>query len=379
MTGPFARTAAGRATLDSVAALAGVSKQTVSNVLNSPQLVRAETASRVTAAIAELDYRPHRAAQQLRTRRSRVLGLRVETNYGDAVFDRFLHALTAATNVLDYRLMLYTADSDAEEITAYGDLLDRWDVDGFILTGTHPGDRRTAHLADAGIPCVTFGRPWDESGHHAWVDVDGAAGTRTATEHLIERGHHRIGFLGWPAGSGVGDNRLSGWAEAMRAAGHPLPEPSRAVNDVAHGRSAAAELLDRAAPTAVVCASDVLGLGVMAEIAARGGKVGYDVAVVGFDDTDIGQVSGLSSLTQPLVDVAAHSARMIAALLDGSAPPAAEQLLLAPTLVVRSSSEKHRERRQRRNPSPPESPTPSRPSNRAPSPRRNRTTQGENV
>ena len=369
MTGPSARTAPGRATLDSVAALAGVSKQTVSNVLNSPQLVRAETARRVTAAIEQLDYRPHRAAQQLRTRRSRVLGLRVETNYGDAVFDRFLHALTAATNALDYRLMLYTADSDQEEIAAYGELLDRWDVDGFVLTGTHPGDRRTAHLAAADIPCVTFGRPWDDSDHHAWVDVDGAAGTRAATEHLLERGHQRIGFLGWPAGSGVGDNRLSGWADALRAAGQPLLEPSRAVNDVMHGRSAAAELLDRAQPTAVVCASDVLALGVMAETAARGFRVGTDVAVVGFDDTDIGQVSGLSSLAQPLVDVATHSARIVAALLDGSAPPDAQQVLLAPTLVVRSSSEQRREE-----PSPPPA---SRPSARASAQRRTRTTQGE--
>lgn len=371
MTGSSASTAPGRATLDSVAALAGVSKQTVSNVLNSPHLVRVETARKVTAAIAQLDYRPHRAAQQLRTRRSRVLGLRVETNYGDAVFDRFLHALTAATNALDYRLMLYTADSDEAEIAAYDELLNRWDVDGFILTGTHPGDRRTAHLAAAGTPCVTFGRPWDESGHHAWVDVDGAAGTRAATEHLLERGHRRIGFLGWPAGSGVGDNRLSGWADAMTTAGIPLADPSRAVNDVVHGRSAAADLLDRAEPTAVVCASDVLALGVMAEIAARGGKVGTDVAVVGFDDTDVGQVSGLSSLTQPLVDVATNCARVIAALLDGSAPPEAEQLLLAPTLVIRASSDQRRD---------PPSPTPApRPPNRAPSTRRSRTTQGENA
>ena len=343
MTRPATRPVLGRATLGSVATLAGVSKQTVSNVLNAPHLVRTETAVKVTAAIKELDYRPHRAAQQLRTKRSRVLGLRVESNYGDAVFDRFLHALTGATNVLGYRLMLYTADGDAAEIVAYDELLDRWDVDGFILTGTHPGDERMSYLSRAGVPCVSFGRTWDGTGHYAWVDVDGAAGTRAATEHLLERGHRRIGFLGWPAGSGVGDNRLSGWADAMAAAGLPVPQPSRAVNDTMHGRSAAAELLDRANPTAVVCASDVLGLGVMSEIAARGFKVGEDVAVVGFDDTDIGQVSGLSSLAQPLVEVAAHSARMLAGLLDGRPPPdTTEQVLLPPALVIRSSSSHRR-------------------------------------
>jgi DNA-binding LacI/PurR family transcriptional regulator len=338
MTRAGARTVPNRATLDSVAALAGVSRQTVSNVINSPGIVRKPTADKVNAAIETLGYRPHRAAQQLRTRRSRVLALRVETNFGDAVFDRFLHALTAAAVELDYRLMLYTAENDAAEITAYDELVDRWDIDGFVLTGTHPGDERTSYLSEAGIPCVTFGRPWDGSGHHPWVDVDGAAGTRAATEHLIALGHRRIGFLGWPNGSGVGDNRLSGWADSMRSAGLDLPQTSHAVNDVVHGRSAAAELLDRAQPTAVVCASDVLGLGVMAEIGARGLKVGDDIAVVGFDDTDIGQVSGLSSLAQPLVEVAGHGARLIAALLDGSAPEAPEQVLLLPELIVRSSS-----------------------------------------
>jgi DNA-binding LacI/PurR family transcriptional regulator len=342
MTGTSARAAPSRATLDSVAALAGVSKQTVSNVLNSPQLVRADTARKVSAAIAELGYRPHRAAQQLRTRRSRVLGLRVESSFGDAVFDRFLHALTSATGDLDYRLMLYTADTDAAEITAYEELLDRWDIDGFILTGTHPGDERTSYLAGAGVPCVTFGRPWDGSGHHPWVDVDGAAGTRAATEHLIALGHERISFLGWPRGSGVGEDRLSGWAHAMTAAGLPRSRPSRAVNDVAHGRSAAAELLDRAQPTAVVCASDVLGLGVTAELAARGQKVGKDIAVVGFDDTDVGQVSGLSSLAQPLSQVAEHCARLIAARLRGEVAEKAEHVLISPALVIRSSSSQPR-------------------------------------
>lgn len=342
MTGTSARTAPSRATLDSVAALAGVSKQTVSNVLNSPQLVRAETARKVSAAIATLGYRPHRAAQQLRTKRSRVLGLRVESNFGDAVFDRFLHALTAATGALDYRLMLYTADTDAAEIAAYDELLDRWDVDGFILTGTHPGDERTSYLAGADVPCVTFGRPWDGSGHHPWVDVDGAAGTRAATEHLLALGHERIGFLGWPRGSGVGDDRQSGWAQAMAAAGLPRSRPSRAFNDVAHGRSAAGELLDRTQPTAVVCASDVLGLGVTAEIADRGQKVGKDIAVVGFDDTDVGQVSGLSSLAQPLGQVAEHCARLIATRLSGRSAEKAEHVLISPALVIRSSSSQPR-------------------------------------
>lgn len=332
------RNTASRATLGSVAALAGVSKQTVSNVINSPHLVRGDTASRVNAAIAQLRYRPHRAAAQLRTRRSRVLGLRIPNRFTDAVFDRFLHALTDAAGALDYRIMLYTAQDDKVEIGAYDELIDRWDVDGFVLTGTHPGDERTSYLSAAGVPCVTFGRPWDDSGHHPWVDVDGAAGTRAATEHLISRGHRRIGFLGWPERSGVGGDRLAGWAGAIAAAGLPALETSRAVNDAHQGRAAAAELLDRTQPTAVVCASDVLALGASAEIASRGLKVGEQIGVIGFDDTDVSQVAGLTSLAQPLVDVAAHCARLIAALLDAPPDESPEQVLLPPVLMLRGSS-----------------------------------------
>ncbi|SDO45014.1 DNA-binding transcriptional regulator, LacI/PurR family [Nakamurella panacisegetis] len=336
-TGP-GRTIPARATLGSVAARAGVSKQTVSNVINSPHMVREDTAAKVLAAIDELGYRPHRAAQQLRTRRSRVFALRVQNRFPDAVFDRFLHALTGAAGALDYRIMLYTADDDAGEITAYDELLDRWDIDGFVLTGTHPGDTRTAHLSRVGVPCVTFGRPWDDSGHHPWVDVDGAAGTRAATEHLVRQGHRRIGFLGWPDGSGVGGDRLSGWANAIRDAGLDLLPPSRAVNDAEQGRSAAAELIDRTHPTAIVCASDVLALGAISEITARGMNVGADVAVIGFDDTDISAVAGLSSLAQPLVDVAAHCARLLATLVENPSDSRPEQVLLEPQLVIRSSS-----------------------------------------
>lgn len=331
--------ASGRATLGSVAARAGVSPQTVSNVLNAPHLVRADTADRVRSAVLELGYRPHRAAQQLRTRRSRLLGLRVEATPGDGVFDRFLHSLTDAAADRDYRIMLYTARGDEEEIAAYRDLTDRWDVDGFVLTSTHPGDSRTSHLAAQSTPCVTFGRPWDHSDHHPWVDVDGAAGTRAATEHLIAAGHRHIGFLGWPAGPGVGDDRMSGWTSALEAAGLSPGPVARCHNDLTEGRAAAASLLGDGGPSAVVCVSDVLALGVLAELTARGMRAGTDVAVTGFDDTDVAQLAGLSSVNQPLVQVADSCIQLITDLLDApvvSGPP--EQVLLRPSLVVRQSS-----------------------------------------
>jgi DNA-binding LacI/PurR family transcriptional regulator len=328
-----------RPTLGAVAAKAGVSPQTVSNVLNSPHLVRSDTAERVMLAVRDLGYRPHRAAQQLRTKRSRVLGLRVETTPANGIFDRFLHALTDAAAERDYRVMLYTAASDEEEIAAYDDLLERRDLDGFVLTSSHPNDRRTTHLASMRVPCVTFGRPWDSSEHHPWVDVDGAAGTEAATAHLIEQGHRRIGFLGWPPGPGVGDDRLSGWSRALRTARLPDGPIARSHNDLEEGRAAAGSLLDEPELTAVVCASDVLGLAVLAELVPRGLSAGTEVGVVGFDDTGLAALAGLSSVRQPLVDVAQTCIRLVTDLLDDPANAISnDQVLLSPQLVVRTTS-----------------------------------------
>ena len=122
--------------------------------------------------------------------------------------------------------MLFTAPDDEAEIGQYGELVDVLGVDAFVVTSTHHGDPRTRWLRDNDLPFVTFGRPWGAgrrrprrapgTADHAWVDVDGAVGTRAATEHLLDLGHRRIAFIGWPRGSDVGDDRRAGWARAMR-------------------------------------------------------------------------------------------------------------------------------------------------------------------
>lgn len=329
-----------RATLDSVAARAGVSRQTVSNVINLPHLVRMDTAERVRAVISELDYRPHPAAQQLRTRRSQLLGLRVYQAPDPTVFDRFLHRVTEAAADRGYRIMLYTARDDEHEIDTYAELLDRWNLDGLVLSYTHAGDRRASHLSALDVPFATFGRPWDGPGLHSWVDVDGAAGTRAATEHLINQGHRAIGYIGWPEGSDVGDDRLSGWAAALRDAGLPAVPPRRCLNEITGGQQAAAGLLDEDAVTAIVCVSDLLALGALSAAATRGLDVGRDVAIIGFDDSDVARVAKLSSVSQPLQAVADECVGIIVdAITSDTAPSAPRHVLLPPTLELRASTE----------------------------------------
>lgn len=335
-----------RPTLETVAEAAGVSRQTVSNVLNAPQRVTPMTRTRVQSAIDELGYRPSLAARQLRTNRSRTLGLRLDPTHdgiNGAVLDRFLHALVEAAEAMSYRLLLYTAGSDREELGCYEDLLSSHQLDGFILTSTHHGDPRTAWLSDRQIAFSTFGRPWGAvHPRHGWVDVDGADGTEQAVSHLVERGHTRIAFIGWPSGSGVGDDRRDGWRRGLRAAG--LPASKRALgaldsavpDGVASGTAEAARLLARPdPPTAFVCASDSLALGVLRSLDATR----RTAAVVGFDDTPIAAAVGMTSVAQPLPEAAQECLRQVLTAIAGDSQPSAA--LLAPRLVIRTSSHQH--------------------------------------
>jgi DNA-binding LacI/PurR family transcriptional regulator len=332
-----------KVTIATVARHANVSRQTVSNVLNTPDLVRDETRARVIAAIEELGYRANLAARQMRTGRSRLIGVRIDpvrNGIEASVLDRFLHGLTETAAPAGYRVVLYTAVDDESEIATYDDLLAAYTLDAFVLTHTHYDDTRTAWLRQRRVPFTTFGRPWGAPHQHSWVDIDGAAGTAVATNHLINEGHRRIGFIGWPPGSAVGDDRRRGWEAAMQAADLPIDELARHTPDgVPEGEDRARDLLSRPdPPTAVVCASDPLALG-----AWRRRKL----AVIGFDDTPVAQAVGLSSVRQPLAEAAAECVDTVALLLGDRPTRADEQgsaadvdkrhVLLAPQLIIRDS------------------------------------------
>jgi DNA-binding LacI/PurR family transcriptional regulator len=320
---------AANVTIATVARHANVSRQTVSNVLNAPEMVRAETRARVQAAIEELGYRTNFAARQMRTGRSKLIAVRIDPvrdGVEHSVLDRFLHGLTEASASAGYRIVLYSATDDRTEIATYEDLLASYALDAFVLTHTHHGDSRTAWLAEAGVPFTTFGRPWGDVDQHPWVDVDGAAGTAEATRHFLARGHRRIGFLGWPMGSGVGDDREQGWATTLVEAGCDIAGlAAHSVDGLAEGERAARLLLrGRRPPTALVCASDQLALGA---------RQATDVPIIGFDDSPAARAAGLSSVRQPLAEAAAECVALLSAQLDKGTPP--RHILLPPTLIIR--------------------------------------------
>ena len=343
-----------RPTLETVAERADVSRQTVSNVLNAPHVVADATRDRVLAAIDELGYRPNIAARQLRTRRSSVLGLRVppaSDGISGQVLDRFLHALTAVAQRSGLRVMLFTSDDDDDEVREYRNLHDTAGVDGFVLANTHAGDQRTRWLTDQGIPFVTFGRPWDNGftadDDHAWVDIDGRAGTLAATRHLIDAGHRRIAFLGWPDGSGVGDDRYAGYLDGLRRVpGGAEPVVRRCEDRVPAGIAAAADVLVDDDVTALVCVSDSVALGALTAVRdlrhTRPRR--RAVAVTGFDDTPVARAIDLTSVAQPVDRVATRAvdlilAQMLPADERVATSPAERHVLIEPGLVVRATSQ----------------------------------------
>jgi len=340
-------------TVEDVARVANVSRQTVSNVLNSPEIVKAETRSRVESAIEQLGYRPHASARRLRTRQSSTIGIRLDpmsNGISGSILDRYLHALTEQAAERGMRIMLFTARDHDDEIEQFRRLRDGADVDAFVLTATLYDDPRIEWLIAERVPFVTFGRPWGkdlESPQHLWVDVDGFAGVHEATNHLIGRGLERIGYLGWPKGSGTGDDRRNGWAAAMRERFGLLDSQLDALTitnneSVPTARRALEELLaGDFAFDALVCSSDSLALGAMMAVNEAGRK---SFPIIGFDNTPVAQAVGLSSVEQRLDQVAAGTLELLMGdtgrrvIPHGENAAAETHRLVTPKLVVRRSS-----------------------------------------
>jgi DNA-binding LacI/PurR family transcriptional regulator len=330
-------------TLADVAERAGVSRQTVSNAVNNPELLRPDTLARVQDAISELGYSPNRAARNLRTRASHLIGLRfnpAQEGTANAAMDRFVHTLVETSGDGGYHVLLFSG-TPGDPVGGYDDLLRSTAVDAFIVTDTYLGNPQAAWLTSKRAPFVAFGRPWDDpDASYPWVDVDGAAGTQLATEHLLDKGHTRIAWIGWRKDSFIGEDRRSGWTRAMHARDLATTGLASRVEDtISSGREAAAVLLDEARPTAFVCASDTLALGVLHALGDRGIHWGKDIAVVGFDDSQVSQVvpGGLTSVRQPLEQVAVELVKALEGLLS-TPPVAGPGVLLTPTLAVRLSS-----------------------------------------
>ncbi len=330
-----------RTTINDVARAASVSRQTVSNVVNAPERVAPDTLARVQAQIEILGFRPNRAAQSLKQERAGAWGLELNSaGFGrlGSIIDTFLIELTGGASVRGSHVVPFTSPDPTAPIPSYERLLASRVADGFVLTDTRRNDPRPGWLDAHHVPYAAFGRVWDDPSITSWVDVDGASGIEAAVHHLAAQGYEKIGYLGWPEGSPVGDDRRSGWLRATAELDMAHPEwqatSPQALESASRAAAGLVDTLGRGA--AIVCASDALALGVWRVLVERRLSPGVDVGIVCFDDTDIAHALDLSSLHQPLDRVADRVLHMLATGSDSRDP--AGGLLLPPELVVRSSS-----------------------------------------
>lgn len=329
-------------TLEAVAAEAGVSRSTVSRVVNGSTQVRPDVVTAVNVAIDRLNYIPNRAARSLANRQTMAIALVVPEDtsrfFGDPFFAEIVQGITRGLEESDYVLNLQLAIPSSPSAKTIRYLLGG-NVDGAIVVSHHSGDDFFTTL-DATIPVVFGGRPYRPDLHtNNFVDVDNAAGAAMGTNYLIDLGRTRIATIDGPANMQAGLDRSEGWQRAMRAAG--MRDDLRAQGDfsVASGASAMRKLLDTEPDLdALFAASDLMAAGAISVLRERGRSVPGDVAVVGFDDSSAatsGEV-GITTVHQPSREMGAEMARMLLALLRGE--PTERECVMPTRMVIRDSA-----------------------------------------
>jgi len=329
-------TSPGRPTIRDVAKLGGVSMATVSNVVNGHAHVKAETRQRVLDAINALGYKASRAAKSLPAGRTFMLAYCLPADGSpNSALDVFLHQIVSTASAADLELLLFT-QTQSDRVQPYAELLRNGGADGFVLSDIEYGDSRVAYLSERNIPFACFGRVKDPTVQ--WVDVDGAAGIRSAVDHVYAQGHEKLAFVGWPEGSLAGDDRLAGFTETTRSLELRSDAVVRVINDFDAGRKILSGLMADWDPTAIICVSDTIALGVMAGLRDIGAVPGHDIVVTGFDDIPAASLTapGLTSLRQSMDKVGALLVERLIAQLTGA--DALPSVLVEPDLIVRQST-----------------------------------------
>ncbi|MFC5929956.1 LacI family transcriptional regulator [Cryobacterium melibiosiphilum] len=326
-----------------VAVAAGVSVGTVSNVLNRPDKVSADTVARVQAAIADLGFVRNDAARQLRAGRSRSIGL-VVLDVGNPFFTDVARGAENRAAESGLAVLLGNSDENVEREGTYLDLFEEQRVLGVLVTPVGDVADRLTRLRLRGTPTVLVDRQTDDLNFSS-VAVDDVAGGRLAASHLIEGGRSRLAFVGGPASIRQVGDRLQG----ARAAVAEHPGVSLEVIDteslsVLQGRVAGEGIRARPAaerPDAVFAANDLLAMGVLQALNMQGDvHVPRDVALIGYDDIAFASaaVVPLSSIRQPSVLIGYTALDLLLREADGGPGFAHEHIVFDPELVVRDST-----------------------------------------
>ncbi|MFE9722682.1 LacI family DNA-binding transcriptional regulator [Streptomyces sp. NPDC005794] len=327
-----------RPVMGDVARRAGVSKQTVSRVLNDHPSVRPETRERVLAAMRELGYRPSQSARSLASGRTRMLGVISfdAAQYGPAAALAAINSAAREVGHLVSSIALATADP-ATVVHAV-DRLSAEGADGVIAIAPQAGLGRS--MAEAGIETPLVMLENDLGDGTPFVTADAMTGARLATGHLLGLGHPTVRHIAGPLGWTVAEQRAAGWGAALRAAGAEVPEPLYGDWSAESGYVLGRRLAARPEVSAVFAANDQMALGALRAFHEAGRRVPQDVSVVGYDDIPEAAylLPPLTTVRTDYAEIGRRCVQLLLPRLDGVRQPQQHPSVVPIDLVIRSST-----------------------------------------
>lgn len=340
-------------TLEDVAREAGVSRATVSRVINGVRNVDPGIQEVVRQAVERTGYAPNRAARSLVTRRTQTVALIVsgagDTSDGeqsaftarvfaDPFFGRVVAGVVGYLRPRSMHPLLMFAESPEARQQVLSDLR-QGSADGALVVSTHADDPMPALLADAGVPAVLFARP-SRPVPLSYVDLAHRDGARQAAEHLLKRGCRRIVTVTGPLGVGASQDRLAGFRDTMARSGHPYVPVAEGGFTLDSGMAAMSGLLaEHPDVDGVFAANDLMAQGACQVLRERGRRVPDDVAVVGFDDSSVAATCrpALTTVRQPVEEMASTMAGLLDEHIQGLRTDPTS-VIFDPELVVRESA-----------------------------------------
>jgi LacI family transcriptional regulator len=306
-------------TIYDVAKRAGVGIGTVSRVLNNSPSVAETTRQKILVAIRELDYHPNAIAQRLSLRKTLTIAV-IAPFFTRSAFVERLRGVEAAIAESEYDLILYNVETTAKRDACFADVAGSQRVDGVLIVSLPPSDGDVARFTKAGVSTVLV------DAHHpvlSTVTVDDMAGGYLATQHLIGLGHRKIAYVSDPLESPFrftsSSHRYQGYRRALAEANIPFRPDYHQFDE--HGqrqaRDATRRLLDLPdPPTAIFAASDTQAIGALEALRGRGLRVPQDIAVVGYDDIEVAEYLGLTTIRQPLFETGTKGVELLLETID---------------------------------------------------------------
>ena len=329
-------------TLEDIAKRAGVSRSTVSRVVNNHPNVREVVRKRVLEVIQSTGYHPNVAARALASQRSWMIGLvlprSVSSFFADPYFPRLAQGIAQACNQFNYTLGLFLVTTAEDEEKIFPRVSRKGLLDGILVQSGQYGDQLIDRLVNSNVPLVNIGRPFQTEGV-SFIDVDNVNAAYSAVSHLIRQGRHRIGTIAGMPNSTVSIDRLEGYRKAMVERGLKVDESLIVAGDFteASGYYAMQNLL-YAKPDAVFVASDLMAIGAMRAVREAGLCIPEDISFVGFDDLPLATFPDppLTTVRQPIYQFGFKAVEILIDLIENGITPA-RRIIMTTELIIRAS------------------------------------------